>query len=270
MRCLLFDKIHFLKVKFVTFLYTRWVWHHAERHLRNIKEPLIVPNFTAIGYQQIKIPADLYPVIKKYYDENKTFRIIENTRTKADQVIRSHYDNKKPTLVQLPSSILRQMELTVQPMLEEWCQCKLKFAYIYGIREYYYGNSLHHHLDWLHTHVISAIFQIDQDLGSRQEDWLLEVIDYNGDRKQVRLMPGEMLMYESAKLIHGRPQAFRGNIFANVFIHFTPVSNWDYQIVKDGDEWMFRSASREIREPQTNLYTDLTARKKLFPVREEL
>ena len=73
---------------------------------------------------------------------------------------------------------------------------------------------------------IVCYLQIAQELGG-QEDWELEVIAYSGARQQVRLQPGEALLYESAKLLHGRPRAFRGRVFANAFIHFSPVG-WDY------------------------------------------
>ena len=33
---------------------------------------------------------------------------------------------------------------------------------------------------------------------------------------------GEMLWYESARLVHGRPIPFKGEYYDNVFVHFKP------------------------------------------------
>ncbi len=35
--------------------------------------------------------------------------------------------------------------------------------------------------------------------------------------------PGDMVLYESHSVIHGRPFPMRGNYFANCFIHFEPI-----------------------------------------------
>jgi len=34
------------------------------------------------------------------------------------------------------------------------------------------------------------------------------------------LKPGQMLLYEGAKLLHGRPTPFEGENYANVFVHY--------------------------------------------------
>lgn len=44
----------------------------------------------------------------------------------------------------------------------------------------------------------------------------------------VVMRAGDMLLYESAKLLHGRPDVFLGRHYDNVFIHYKPVSGWDY------------------------------------------
>ena len=68
---------------------------------------------------------------------------------------------------------------------------------------------------------------IDQDV---DEDWPLEVYDHEGKVHQVIIKPGEMVFYESATVIHGRPTPFNGKYFANIFCHFRPIDKelWNY------------------------------------------
>ena len=40
---------------------------------------------------------------------------------------------------------------------------------------------------------------------------------------EVYLQPGEMVLYEGARIKHGRPMRFKGEIFGNIFTHFAPI-----------------------------------------------
>jgi prolyl 4-hydroxylase len=62
------------------------------------------------------------------------------------------------------------------------------------------------------------------------KDWPLEIMDNNGMYHYVTMKPGEMLFYESAKALHGRPAPLQGDGYSNVFIHFKPTTEgvWDY------------------------------------------
>ena len=35
-----------------------------------------------------------------------------------------------------------------------------------------------------------------------------------------------MLLYESLKIVHGRPEPFQGEYFDNIFVHFKPAKIW--------------------------------------------
>ena len=57
------------------------------------------------------------------------------------------------------------------------------------------------------------------------KDWPLEILDHDNNVHEVYLSPGEMILYESAKLLHGRPKPFIGRYFANIFLHYVPVDS---------------------------------------------
>ena len=87
------------------------------------------------------------------------------------------------------------------------------------------------------THVISAILNIGQDV---EEDWPLFLRDHRGEDHvvmrrvshcghvsrvtcQVFLAPGDLVWYESARVVHGRQFPLRGASFDNLFLHFKPL-----------------------------------------------
>merc|ERR1712183_577891 len=67
--------------------------------------------------------------------------------------------------------------------------------------------------------VSSAIINVDQDV---DEPWPLEVIGHDGRAVNVTMEPGDMVLYESHSVIHGRPFPMNGRYYANLFVHFEP------------------------------------------------
>jgi Ankyrin repeats (3 copies) len=55
------------------------------------------------------------------------------------------------------------------------------------------------------------------------DDWVLELIDHDGYAVNVTLQPGEMIMYESHSILHGRPYPLNGQYYANCFFHYEPI-----------------------------------------------
>jgi len=68
--------------------------------------------------------------------------------------------------------------------------------------------------------VSSAIINVAQDM---DEPWPLEVIGHDGRAVNVTMEPGDMVMYESHSVIHGRPFPLKGRFMANIFIRTLPL-----------------------------------------------
>lgn len=121
--------------------------------------------------------------------------------------------------VLFPLSDARKVEVhqALQELAEAWVGRYLEPTYVYGIRRYHRGTSLACHRDRLATHVVSAILNVDQET---DEPWPLEIDDHFYRRHRLRLSPGQLLLYEGGRLLHGRPSPLRGERFDNVFVHY--------------------------------------------------
>ena len=62
-----------------------------------------------------------------------------------------------------------------------------------------------------------------------EQDWPITILDEQGHQHNITLKPGEMLLYESARVPHGRPFPLVGDYYENLFVHFYPES-WDSTI----------------------------------------
>ena len=108
----------------------------------------------------------------------------------------------------------------LRPVHEEWCRFELTPSTCYGFRVYLPGAYLHNHVDRPHTHVISSTICVASDLYS---SWGLHALDADGKSHRVDLEPGQMLLYESARTLHGRPVPLHGRYYAGLFVHYQPA-----------------------------------------------
>lgn len=93
----------------------------------------------------------------------------------------------------------------------------MKHIATYGIREY---------ID-KPTHVVSAIVNITGD-----KKWPLILYDHNLNKKIINLSDkNDLVLYESATIIHGRPIPYKGNSYANIFIHYL-TKDWNKKVMK--------------------------------------
>lgn len=68
----------------------------------------------------------------------------------------------------------------------------------------------------------SAIINVAQDV---DEPWPVEVYDHAGRAYNVSMEPGDMVLYESHTVLHGRPFPLKGRFYANIFVHYQPIDH---------------------------------------------
>jgi len=135
------------------------------------------------------------------------------------------------------AEILKEM----LPLHEAWSGVELVPNNAYGLRVYRNGTNLNMHLDKSSTHIISSILHVGH--GENDEPWSLVIEDFHGNTNEVFLESGDLLFYESSKLMHGRPKKMNGEYYSSLFSHYYPKA-WDpvvtennihYRIPEDWD-----------------------------------
>ncbi|CAB9517636.1 Ankyrin Repeat [Seminavis robusta] len=196
------------------------------RLYRNNHQPGSMVNFTQAGYAKMKAPAPVWTLLHDFWLQNKDAAVAKETTevyTPSNLLFGS-----SPDIVSLLNKTLggtkalrKRISNAARPILEEWSGLRLAPSSVYGIRVYRRHAMLHPHVDRTNL-VISAIINIDQDV---QEDWPLELYTHQqqGVAVNITLKPGEMILYESASVIHGRPFPLVGNFYANAFLHFEGI-----------------------------------------------
>lgn len=85
-------------------------------------------------------------------------------------------------------------------LISAWTGQELEGSSVYGIRIYKEGAILAPHVDRLPL-ISSAIINVEQDV---DEEWPLEVFGHDGVARNVTMEPGDMVLYESHSVLHGR------------------------------------------------------------------
>ena len=55
--------------------------------------------------------------------------------------------------------------------------------------------------------------------------WTIKVYAHNGKAYNSTMEPGDMVLYKSHSVLHGRPFPLNGKFYANFFIHFEPIGH---------------------------------------------
>jgi len=190
----------------------------------SIRQPQSMVNYTTMGFKKIRAPKPLMDLLLDFWGKNENKTKAEGWSHGNSYV--NHWENMsymasvEDTKLDGGGQTLKRMIWHAsEEIIQNWTKQKnLKTTSLYGIRVYKEGAILATHVDRLPL-VSSAIINVDQDV---DEPWPLEVIGHDGKAYNVTMEPGDMVLYESHSILHGRPFALKGRFFANIFIHFAP------------------------------------------------
>ena len=173
-----------------------------------------------MGFKKIRAPPELMELIDSFWKKNK-----ENEKVEQWGIGNTYTNNwASPTyMVSVEDTGLRgggfklkqAIWYAAQSTISEWTQQELTQCSLYGIRVYKTGAVLATHVDRLPL-VSSAIINVAQDV---DEPWPLEVIGHDGVAHNVTMEPGDMVLYESHSVLHGRPYPLKGRYMANIFVY---------------------------------------------------
>lgn len=175
------------------------------------------------GYLKMKMSKKLQRILWPWYNQRlkdsvKVHESIAGGYTNIDTIPMSKID--LDFFPEQHTAIIREMK----QILEWWTKTRLKHTATFGARIYHRGAMLINHVDRQDTHVASAVLQVSQSGMDENGGWPLEILHpHHPGRLEVYMQPGEMVLYEGARIHHGRPMRLKGDSFGNIFSHFSPM-----------------------------------------------
>jgi len=198
--------------------------HEAQRLSHNTDQIPSMVNFTDVGYKKIRAPEHIFELLAKFWEANKDKQSGENFF--PGNVFINYWDTDtqfvdvaNAELEGGGGDLMDELWKSSVETISEWTGQQLVPSSLYGIRVYKEGAVLSTHVDRLPL-ISSAIINVAQDPDA--EPWPLEVIGHDGVARNITMEVGDMVLYESHSVMHGRPFPLKGKYYANVFIHFEP------------------------------------------------
>ena len=205
--------------------------YEQDRIDMNLNQPKTMENYTHAGFAKLQTPIKVQNLLRGFWESNNYGKDSQQEHWDAFNTYVNHWQAPTAMLdilddthnTEHPLSHQERLELVkeIQSILEAWTKQPLVLTSLYGIRIYNQGAVLAPHVDRLPL-VSSAIINVDQDI---DEPWPLEVIGHDGIAHNITMEPGEMILYESHSVIHGRPYPLKGSFYANLFVHFEPLGH---------------------------------------------
>jgi prolyl 4-hydroxylase len=210
---------------------TKWFRSGRRRSVFRKDRNELLPAYTRVGFEKRRVPDDLLANIRNWYRHQDGAPTSESENVRY--YVRSNDKNRDGSfLLELPSKLKAQIKQSLRPIVQDWAGIPVRPTYVYGLRIYRRHAVLKPHRDRLETHVLGIIINVDQKIS---RPWPLEIEDHYCRKHEIQLRPGEMLLYESARLLHSRSKPLRGELFANVFCHFMPSRQRDLNLHRRRD-----------------------------------
>ena len=194
------------------------------------------PAFTQSGFLALPTPPEVKQFFMDFWNRRKRNRRMESWHAGSTQM---GFHDVPTSFISLDQEGWVRDKLAneiIKPVVEKWSGMKpLELTSFYGIREYKNQSWLRGHIDRIDTHVLSVTFVVaktnasdpnqvlDPEQVSKMPKWPLEVYAYDGQIYRHEHPPDYMILYESSKLIHGRPYKNSGPDHLGAFCHFKPT-----------------------------------------------
>ena len=204
---------------------------HADRHRLMLLQPQCLRGYTRTGWELMRMPEQVHRELLSMYERDERFE----SEYYSDLLTAWNQDEVHVTQTTLTSQQTQYISRYVRPLLEEWSGETLQMTSGEGvvtrIRKYKGGARVRMHVDEVETgHVFGVILQVTQAPQAEDDPlqpWLLQLVSPDGRRQGVSMHPGDMLMFESSLVIHGRPEPLQTQYYVNSFLYYKPVG-WKY------------------------------------------
>merc|ERR1712151_645954 len=200
----------------------------------NLRQPQSMVNYTDIGFKKIRAPPALMEMLYSFWEKNKDKKSPEGWA--AGNCYVNHWQRmsymasvEDRRLEGAGSKLKKMIWNAAEGIVQEWTQQKkMKTSSLYGIRVYEEGAILATHVDRLPL-VSSAIINVDQDV---DEPWPIEVIGHDGKAYNVTMEPGDMVLYESHSVLHGRPFPLKADSLP-MFLYISLLKMMNNHLMED-------------------------------------
>jgi prolyl 4-hydroxylase len=179
------------------------------------KEQQSATPYLGLGFEKAEVPEDIHA---RLLDEVK--RCADRFRPAPSSApVRSVERAIIPVVHLEDRPFVQEIACALQGSHEAWAGMRLRRSAAGGLRAYQRGSYVLVHADRTGDDIISSTLCVHQKL---DESWPLRIEAIDGRVHELNLAPGELVFYEGARLVHGRPWPLRGDYYLCLTLHYRP------------------------------------------------
>ncbi|CAJ1381066.1 unnamed protein product [Effrenium voratum] len=146
-----------------------------------LQQPRSLPRFTRKGFKVVPTGPELQEFLLEFYHKAKAARRQEEFNHWGQTQVNAHAAGHFFVSLLEPEhrEAYHKVVAHMKPRLEKWVGVPLEFTSLYGMREYYGGAALRHHVDRPEVLIVSTTISVYQE-GFDHKSWPVEVISYDG------------------------------------------------------------------------------------------
>jgi len=178
----------------------------------SLYQAIVILNYTEYGFARTRISDNLLKELQQGiidgYDANR--RPEGYTPTLSHQAWHIERDD-----------LTAMVDDELHAKLEEWGNVDLDTQYVYGLRLFRNETTLKMHIDKKGSHAMGFVLHVASS-DDYNDPWPFVIEDFHGRTHEILMDPGDVIFFESAKLMHGRPRKLNASWYCNVAGHYHP------------------------------------------------
>uniref|UniRef100_A0A061RLD4 Uncharacterized protein n=1 Tax=Tetraselmis sp. GSL018 TaxID=582737 RepID=A0A061RLD4_9CHLO len=173
----------------------------------------VVHDVTPEDWRVVDVPSETFS--KAYTRLHEIVSKTTNKTLKTEQSVQSLASALHQT--DLSYEILHDLKL----LFSEWVGMSLLPTSARGFHFFPEGYVEEDHVDPVESEVVSGILHVDSDT---EEPFPLQILQRDGQVVSVNTKPGQLIMFQGSKRIHGYTNSLRGRFFASISLGYRPES----------------------------------------------
>ncbi|VEU35310.1 unnamed protein product [Pseudo-nitzschia multistriata] len=176
---------------------------------------IVIQNYTEHGFARTRISESLLKELQQGIRDGFEDRVNEGYTPSITGNQAWHIQR---------DDLTQKVEDELHDKLEEWGRVDLDLTYVYGLRLFRNTTTIKMHLDKKGSHSMGYVLHVDSsdDYDSDGDPWPFLIEDFHGRTHEITMVPGDLILFEAAKLVHGRPHQLNATWYCNVVGHYYP------------------------------------------------
>jgi len=176
---------------------------------------LVISNYTEYGFERTRISDSLLEELQQ--------GIIDGYEDRRNEGHSPSITGNQAWHIQ-QDDLTAKVEEELHEKLEEWGGVELDLTYVYGLRLFRNSSTIRMHIDKKGSHAMGYVLHVasSDDYAVDTDPWPFLIEDLHGRTHEVTMVPGDLIFFESGKLVHGRPHKLNASWYCNVVGHYSP------------------------------------------------